>query len=242
MLYYIKDNNLVSASLKPKKHKEEEYRELARKAAPARHEIKGRDDFDEKFFSYKYGRELRDDEDYIRILEHWFGCYKSSGSIKLYYAVTDESIVYNMYDLDRLFSMKALYPNITLSFLSNKEHPNNAMLTLDESIEKSCDESFALNINLINMLGKDNSIELLEACFSAPSEEAKKILLYQCVEEFAIFYYELLPCVDISVEDTYDLSKIENYSDSIKAGIDIVLPIAESNSKVLNIINASKKN
>lgn len=242
MLCYIKDNNLVSASLQPKKHQEEKYSELETKAAPFSFNIYKTDDFDERFFSLHYYKCFDENlpfEDRINILKCYFGNDKSR-HLNLGYTVMDKSILFNESNPNHLFSMKALYPNITLSFLSNKEHYNNDLLAFRESKEKSCNKSFALNINLMNMLGSDNTIELLEACFSAQSEESKKILLYHCIEEFAVFYYELLPCVDISVEDTYNLSEIENYSDSIRTEINRLLPIAEGNTKVLSIINANK--
>lgn len=242
MLCYIKDNNLVSAILEPKKGQEEKYRELERKAAPSSLKIHKIGDFDEKFFSSRYHEYMGENtciNNYIGTSETYFGTDKL-GLVNDDYVVRDKSIIFNQSNYPYIFSMKALYPTITLSFLSNKEHHDNNLLTMREGKQESC-KSFALNINLMNMLGENNSIELLESCFSAQSEESKKILLYHCIEELAIFCYELLPCVDISVEDTYNLSKIENYSDSIRTEINRALPIAEGNTKVLNIINANKK-
>lgn len=251
MLCYLDGDNLVVAELKPKKRYKNKFKMLEDKAVygfcgSAHEEIEG---FDKNFFDFVYKKEVDDTYQYNSFDEaqHFFpqknghslyGFVFDKNNLS-YYGTSSEISSYGRIVV--FYQMLAKYPTISKIFLSRPNNHYHNMTAINEHMAmKKASENFPLAVDLTNMLiDKDNkkSIKLLEACFDVADEEYTKILLNNTLEEFTIFYYDVLPIVDLYIKKTYDLNKMDKYSDSLKHDIKKIMNVAKGNSKVLNIIN-----
>lgn len=103
--------------------------------------------------------------------------------------------------------------------------------------------------DLSNLIKSIDNFKDLECIFTKQEGEILKKTLYNEFPEFAMFYYEIYPHLNINITGNYDISKLINAKLLVcELGLDTReldamlenLKVAENNTKVLKLINNSK--
>jgi len=89
----------------------------------------------------------------------------------------------------------------------------------------------------------------LELLFKKEEGELLQKILYQDFPEFAIFYYEIYPHLNLEITGSYDITKLVNARKQVyELGLDTKqideildnVPVAQNNTKVLQLLKNSK--
>ena len=139
-----------------------------------------------------------------------------------------------------IYTYSMLYPAITEFFHYWREYNNTGE---DKKI-------FLPSYDLSNLFISMENFKDLENIFAKEQGELLEKTLYQEFPEFAIFYYEVYPYLNLKIINSYDISKLINARLQVQElGLDTVqldaminnLDVAQNNSKILTLIKNSKK-
>lgn len=139
-----------------------------------------------------------------------------------------------------IYTYSMLYPAITEFFHYWWKYNNTGE---DKKI-------FLPSYDLTNLFASMENFKDLESIFTKEQGELLEKTLYQEFPEFAIFYYEVYPYLNLKIINSYDISKLINARLQVQElGLDTVqldamvnnLDIAQNNGKVLTLIKNSRK-
>lgn len=158
------------------------------------------------------------------------------------YIDKEHNMGYKLYaymKLPTIFTYEMIYPAIT-EFFQFWDH-----YTMKEQDLKSLPITYDLSKLFISM---ENFRELNLIFLKENGEQLKKSL-YQHFPEFAIFYYEIYPYINIEIIGTYDITKLVSARLQVyELGLETVQfdqlissePVADNNAKVLKLIKNPK--
>lgn len=138
-----------------------------------------------------------------------------------------------------IYTYSMLYPAITEFFHYWKEYNNTEE---DKKV-------FLPSYNLSNLFVSMENFKDLENIFAKEQGDLLRRTLYQEFTEFAIFYYEVYPYLNLKIINSYNIAKLINARLQVQElGLDTVqldamvnnLDIAQNNSKVLRLIKNTK--
>jgi len=138
-----------------------------------------------------------------------------------------------------IYSYSILYPAITEFFRCWKKYNNT------EEDKRILLPSYDLSSLFASM----ENFKDLENIFTKEQGDLLKTTLYQEFQEFAIFYYEIYPHLNLKMVNSYDISKLINARIQVQElGLDTEqidalvnkLDITQNNSKVLRLIKNTK--
>ena len=160
----------------------------------------------------------------------------------LEYYDTEKNIGYKVFPgmkKPTVYTYSMLYPAITEFFRYWRKF-NHSTLSVQDSL---------YNYDLSKLFTSMDNFKYLECIFTKQQGKMLKKTLYKEFPDFAIFYYEIYPFLNIKTVRSYDISKVLNARllvhelglntkqlDSIIDSMDV----AEHNTKILKLINNSK--
>lgn len=154
------------------------------------------------------------------------------------YIDKEHNIGYKLYaymKLPTIFTYKIVYPAISEFFQFWGHSANN------ETDLKPLNVSFDLSKLFVSM----ENFRELNLLFLKTEGEKLKNSLYQYFPEFAIFYYEIYPYINIEIIRKFDISKLVNARlQAYEVGLETLqfdqlissVPVAENNARVLMLI------
>lgn len=138
-----------------------------------------------------------------------------------------------------IFTYKMLYPAITEFF----------QFWVNCPIYKEDVKSLSATYDLSKLFVSMENFRDLNLLFLREDGEQLKKSLYQHFPEFAIFYYEIYPYINIEILGKYDITKLVNARLQVyELGLETEqfeqlisnIPVAENNAKVLGLIKNPK--
>lgn len=160
----------------------------------------------------------------------------------LEYYDKEKSIGYKVFPYmknPKVYSYKMIYPAITKFFQYWKEYSNTG----------ESKKIFLPRYDLSSLFVSMENFKDLEIIFTKEQGELLKRDLYKEFPEFAIFYYEIYPYLNIDIIGCYDIVKLINARIQVyELGLDTKqldaiignLDIAKNNGKILKLIKDKK--
>ncbi len=137
------------------------------------------------------------------------------------------------------YEFKLLHSGITQFFVSGLDFHKQELITDN------------MHFDLTTFINSDeNSIEEIDSILSLPKSDVIKGILYKLYPELAIFYYEIYPYITLKEIENYnidELQKLRMTTEALRVNTYYIdqlldyLPTAENNTRVLSLLNRSKK-